>query len=459
MRTSLEHVPPHSIEAELCTLGSMMLDRNAVEKVGDILKPEDFYRESHRIIYDVILSLAERHVPVDLVTVREELTRRNELERAGGLAYLATVVESVPTAANAEYYARIVEEKAILRRLMQASYEILRMVEQAEEEIEDIVDYAEQKIFNVAQRRLGQYFTPIDQLLLKVLDRVEAMQQSGKTVLGVPTYFRDLDRVTCGLQEGELIILAARPSMGKTSLALNIAENVALRSKLPVAIFSLEMAKEQLVQRMICSQAGVNAQRIRLGTLSQEDWDRLQNACERLFKAPIFIDDATDLSVLELRGKCRRLQAEHGLGLVIIDYLQLMRSPRRSENRNQEIAEIARGLKALARDLNVPVIALSQLSRAVEKREDKRPMLSDLRESGSIEAEADVVIFIHRPAYYTKELYSEYEEEEEGDHAVERTEETEIIIAKQRNGPTRTVKLAFQPKYTRFMTLERATPP
>lgn len=456
MSTKLGRVPPHSIEAEMCTLGSMMLDPTAIERIAEILKPDDFYRDAHRTLYEVMLSMAERHMPVDLLTVREELTRRDDLERIGGILYLAQIIESVPTAANAEYYAKIVEEKSILRRLMLASHEILQIVDEAETDIETVIDRAEQAIFNVAQRRIGQYFTPVDQLLLNVLDRIEAMQQSGRGIMGMATHFRDLDRITSGLQEAELIILAARPSMGKTSLALSIGENIALRDTLPVAIFSLEMSKEQLVQRMICSQAGVSAQRMRLGMLNSTDWERLQRACERLFRAPIYIDDTSDISVLEIRGKCRRLRAEKGLGLIMIDYLQLMRSHKtRTENRNQEIAEIARALKSLAREFNVPVIALSQLSRAVERREDKRPVLSDLRESGSIEAEADVVMFIHRPAYYNKELYEDYHEEEQATPGVEKTEVAEIILAKQRNGPTGTIQLGFQPEYTRFVTLER----
>lgn len=439
----------------MSALGAMMLDRNAIERVGEILKPDDFYRESHRLLFEVMLSLNERHVPVDLLTLREELARRDDLERAGGLAYLAQLVESVPTAANAEYYARIVEEKSILRRLMHASHEILKLVDEPEETVEEVVDRAEQMIFNVAQRRIGNYFTPVDQLLLSVLDRIEEMQQSGRSVLGTSTHFRDMDRITSGLQKAELIILAARPSMGKTALALSIGENVALRGQETVAVFSLEMSQESLVQRMICSQAGVSAQRMRLGMLKPNDWERLQSACERLFKAPIYIDDTSDVSVMEIRGKCRRLRAEKGLGLIIIDYLQLMRSSsRRNENRNQEIAEIARALKGLAREFEVPVVALSQLSRAVERRDDKRPVLSDLRESGSIEAEADLVMFIHRPAYYNKELYEDYHESDQP-VGVDKTEIAEIIVAKQRNGPTGTIQLGFQPEYTRFVTIER----
>jgi replicative DNA helicase len=441
----------------MSTLGSMMLDQHAIEKVAEILRPDDFYREAHRILYEVILSLAERHIPVDLLTVQEELRRRDQLEEIGGLPALVQIVESVPTASNAEYYARIVEEKAILRRLIRAAHDILQLADDPELELQDVIDRAEQAIFSVAQRRLGRYFSPIDRLLLQALEHIERVQLSGRGILGIPTHFPALDYKTSGLQPSELIILAARPSVGKTALALNIAENVALRENRPVALFSLEMSREQLVQRMLCSQAGVSGNRIRHGTLTEEDWERLQMAAERLFRAPIFIDDTSGLSVLEMRAKCRRLKAERNdLALIVIDYLQLIRShSRRAENRNQEIGEIARALKGLAREFEVPVLVLSQLSRAVERREEKRPILSDLRDSGSIEAEADVVLFIHRPNRRGDEL----DDDEPREAGVVPTEEVEIIIAKQRNGPTGRISLGFQPAFSRFVTLERATIP
>jgi replicative DNA helicase len=450
-RTAL--VPPNSIEAEMSTLGSMMLDQHAIEKVAEILRPEDFYRESHRILYEVILSLAERHIPVDLLTVQEELRRRNQLEEVGGLPALAQIVESVPTASNAEYYARIVEEKAILRRLIRAAHDIIQLTDDPDLELQETIDRAEQAIFSVAQRRLGRAFTPIDRLLIHALEHIERVQLSGSGILGVPTHFRDLDYKTSGLQPSELIILAARPSVGKTSLALNIAENVALRENRPVAIFSLEMSSDQLVQRMLCSQSGVSASRVRRGNLDNDDWERLQLAAERLFRAPIYIDDTSSLSVLEMRAKCRRLKAERNdLALIVIDYLQLIRPhSRRVENRNQEIGEIARALKALAREFEVPVVVLSQLSRAVERREEKRPILSDLRDSGSIEAEADVVMFIHRP-----NRRDDIPDEESRESGIIHTEEVELIIAKQRNGPTGKVFLGFQPALYRFITIERA---
>jgi replicative DNA helicase len=391
------------------------------------------------------------------LTVQEELRRRDQLEEIGGLPALVQIVESVPTASNAEYYARIVEEKAILRRLIRAAHDILQLADDPELELQDVIDRAEQAIFSVAQRRLGRYFSPIDRLLLQALEHIERVQLSGRGILGIPTHFPALDYKTSGLQPSELIILAARPSVGKTALALNIAENVALRENRPVALFSLEMSREQLVQRMLCSQAGVSGNRIRHGTLTEEDWERLQMAAERLFRAPIFIDDTSGLSVLEMRAKCRRLKAERNdLALIVIDYLQLIRShSRRAENRNQEIGEIARALKGLAREFEVPVLVLSQLSRAVERREEKRPILSDLRDSGSIEAEADVVLFIHRPNRRGDEL----DDDEPREAGVVPTEEVEIIIAKQRNGPTGRISLGFQPAFSRFVTLERATIP
>lgn len=444
----------------MSTLGSMMLDTHAIEKVAEILKPEDFYREAHRILYEVILSLAERHIPVDLLTVQEELRRRNQLEEVGGLPALIQIVESVPTASNAEYYARIVEEKAILRRLIRAAHDILQLADDPDLELQEIIDRAEQAVFSVAQRRIGRYFTAIDRLLLQAMEHIEQVQLSGRGILGVPTHFPLLDYWTSGLQPSELIILAARPGVGKTALALNIAENIALRENRPVAIFSLEMSREQLVQRMLCSQSGVSGNLIRHGRLSSEDWERLQIAAERLFRAPIYIDDTSGLSVLEMRAKCRRLKAERNdLALIIIDYLQLMRSHgRRVENRNQEIAEIARALKALAREFEVPVLVLSQLSRAVERREEKRPILSDLRDSGSIEAEADVVLFIYRPNRQQTESGDPYESEPRTPGVIP-TEEVEIIIAKQRNGPTTRFHLGFQPSLSRFVTLERTVVP
>ncbi|MEJ5253051.1 MAG: replicative DNA helicase [Armatimonadota bacterium] len=452
---------PHNLDAEIATLGSMMIDGTAIERVSEFLAPEDFYREAHRVIFDVLVTLSSRNEPADLVTVSEELQRRGKLEDVGGVAYLTTLIDSVPSAANVDYYASIVEEYAIRRRLIEAAQEIIHMAAATDEEepltIADVTDRAESAIYRVAQRRIGKGFESIRPLLGEAFDRFEAFYHERKLVTGLSTGFLELDYVTAGLQPSDLIIIAARPSMGKTSLCLNIGEHVALHEKKTVAIFSLEMSKEQLVQRMICSQAEVNAHRLRLGMLPETAWNKISRAIQDLWEAKIFIDDTPDVSALEMRAKCRRLRAEHGLDLVIVDYLQLMRSHRRSENRTQEISDIARALKGLARELRVPIIALSQLSRAVEHRENKRPMLSDLRESGSIEAEADVVAFIYRPEYYAMKEAVSSEDVDAGTMPREegRVEEAEIIIAKQRNGPTGTVRVGFKPDYARFVPLER----
>ncbi len=453
---------PHNLDAEIATLGSMMIDGTAIERVSEFLAPDDFYREAHRTIYDALIALSSRSEPVDLVTVSEELQRRGKLEEVGGIAYLTTLMDSVPSAANVDYYAQIVEEYAIRRRLIEAAQEIIRLAAVSEDEeepltISNITDMAESAIYRVARRRLRKGFESIRPLLSEVFDRFDNFYHERKLVTGLSTGFRELDYITAGLQKSDLVIIAARPSMGKTSLCLNIGEHVALHEGKTVAIFSLEMSKEQLVQRMICSQAEVNAHRLRLGMLPDSAWQRLAKAVQDLWNAKIFIDDTPDISVLEMRAKCRRLRAEHDLDLVIVDYLQLMRSHRRSENRTQEISDIARALKGLAREMEVPIIALSQLSRAVEHRENKRPMLSDLRESGSIEAEADVVAFIYRPEYYAMKDAVSSEDVDGGTMPREegRVEEAEIIIAKQRNGPTGTVRVGFKPDYARFVPLER----
>ena len=453
---------PHNLDAEIATLGALMIDGTAVERVIDFLSPEDFYREAHRVICDVLIALSSRNEPVDLVTVSEELQRRGKLEEVGGVAYLTTLIDSVPSAANVDYYARIVEEYAIRRRLIEAAQEIIQIAASNEDDeepltIADITDRAESVVYRVAQRRIGKGFENIRPLLSEAFDRFESFYHERRLVTGLSTGFRELDFITAGLQPSDLIIIAARPSMGKTSLCLNIGEHVALHERKTVAIFSLEMSKGQLVQRMICSQAEVNAHRLRLGMLPETAWHKISRAVQDLWEAKIFIDDTPDISALEMRAKCRRLRAEHGLDLVIVDYLQLMRSHRRAENRTQEISDIARALKGLARELNVPIVALSQLSRAVEHRENKRPMLSDLRESGSIEAEADVVAFIYRPEYYAMKEAVTSEDMEVGALPREegRVEEAEIIIAKQRNGPTGTVRVGFKPDYARFVALER----
>ena len=450
-----DNIPPQSLEMEQAILGAMMIERSAIEKAQSILNAEDFYRHAHRVIYEAIIALNIRDEPVDLLTLQEQLRLTNQMEEAGGAPYLLQLMEAVPSAANAEYYARAVEEKAILRRLLDASGQISSMVYQDYEDISEVVDKAEKLVFGVAQRRMGAYFTPMNLLVHQTFSRIENLSDSKMTTTGISTSFEDLNYMTAGFQPSDLVIVAARPSMGKTSLVLSIAQHVAIREKKAVAIFSLEMSKEQLCIRMICSEARVDAHRLRTGFLQKDDWREVGHACAVLSETLIFIDDSPDCSVLEMRAKCRRLKAEHDLGMVVVDYLQLMRGHKRAENRNQEIGEIARALKSLARELQVPVIALSQLSRAVEQRNDKRPMLSDLRESGSIEAEADVVVFIYRDNYYKmKEHQSRDDDVRKGDsYEEDDMEEAELIIAKQRNGPTGMVKVAFHPRYARFDNL------
>lgn len=456
--TAIERIPPQNLEAEQSTLGSMMIERSALEKGLEILRPEDFYRPAHQEIFDALSSLAERDEPVDLITVKEELRKRNRLDDCGGTEYLMALVDSTPTAANLEYYAKIVEQKSILRKLIAAGTEIISLAYNESEEVDAITDKAERLIFGVAQRRIGEYFQPIQPLVDQTWTWIDRRYHDKGESSGLATGFSRLDHMTSGLQPSDFIIIAARPSMGKTALALSIGLNAALQSKETVAIFSIEMSAEQLVQRMMCSEARANAHRLRTGYFQDEEWDRLAGAAGRLYEAPIFIDDTTDITTLAMRAKCRRLKAEHGLGLIVVDYLQLMRSHRNIDNRVQEISEIARGLKSLAREMRVPLIALSQLSRAVEKREDKRPMLSDLRESGSIEAEADMVMMLFRPEYYVIKEVEDTEAVRGSDGSRldpdKRPEETEIIIGKHRNGPTGTVKLGFIRDFASFVNLE-----
>jgi len=451
-----ERVPPNNLEAEQSTLGSMMLESSALEKGMEILKAEDFYRPAHQEIFDALLSLAERDEPADLITLQEELRKRGKLEDCGGTEYLMALVDTVPTAANVEYYARIVEQKSILRKLISAGTQIIGLAQNQDEDVDSITDQAERIIFGVAQRRIGEFFRPITPLLDQTWEWIEKRYHDKGEASGVPTGFDKLDHMTSGLQPSDFVIIAARPSMGKTALALNMALHAAVKAHQTVAIFSIEMSAEQLVQRMVCMEAMANAHRLRTGYFQDEEWDVIAKATGRLYGAPIFIDDTTDISYLGMRAKCRRLKAEHGLGLVMVDYLQLMQSHRRVDNRNQEISEIARGLKSLAREMRVPVIALSQLSRAVEKREDKRPMLSDLRESGSIEAEADLVMMLYRPEYYViKEVDDTEAVRGSGSGADDQrhTEVTEILIAKHRNGPTGSVKIGFIRDFASFVNL------
>ena len=455
---AVDKVPPQNLEAEMSALGSMMIERSALEKGLEMLRPEDFYRSAHQQIFDALSSLSERDEPADLITLQEALRARNKLDECGGTEYLMALVDSVPTAANLEHYSRIVEHKSILRKLIAAGTAIIGLAQNEDEDIDDATDRAEQLIFGVAQRRIGEYFCPITPLVMQTWEWIDRRYHDKGETSGIATGFTKLDHMTSGLQASDLIIIAGRPSMGKTALALDIAVHAACKGKETVAIFSIEMSAEQLVQRMVCAAARANAHRLRTGYFQDEEWNRLAKASSDLWDAPIYIDDTTDITALGMRAKCRRLKAEHGLGLVIVDYLQLMRSRKDMDNRQQEISEIVRSLKGLARELKVPVIAMSQLSRAPEKREDKRPMLSDLRESGSIESEADLVALLFRPDYYVVKEVDDTEsvrgKEGVGFDPDERhIETTEIIIAKHRNGPTGTVKLGFVREFAAFENL------
>lgn len=455
--STIDKIPPQNIEAEQSTLGSMMLERTALEKAMEILKAEDFYRPAHQEVFDALISLMERDEPADLITLQEELRKRGKLEDIGGTEYLMALVDSVPTAANIEYYSHIVEKKSILRKLISAGTQIIGMAQNEDEDVEAIADQAERLIFSVAQRRMGEYFQPITPLVMQAWEWIEKRYHDKGESSGVPTGFTKLDHMTSGLQKSDFIIIAARPSMGKTALALDMALNAAQKNH-TVAIFSIEMSAEQLVQRMICSRARANAHRLRTGYFQDSEWERIAKASSSLWDSPIYIDDTTDMTAMAMRAKCRRLKAEHGLGLIVVDYLQLMRSHRNIDNRVQEISEIARGLKSLAREMRCPVIALSQLSRAVEKREDKRPMLSDLRESGSIEAEADLVMMLYRPEYYTIKEVEDSASVDGSDGSIDdpdarHVETTEIIIAKHRNGPVGSVKVGFVREFASFENL------
>jgi replicative DNA helicase len=438
-KKSLEKLPPYNIEAEQAVLGAILLDNPAVHKALEIFDPEDFYRKSHYKIFDAMLALLDRGDVVDLLVLRDELDRRRELDEIGGPAYLAALVDQVPTAANIEFHAKIVHEKAIARSLLNASIEIATRCYDDSESVDDILADAEQKIFSISEGKIKRGFTPLSEIVEQGYKRIEELAERKSLVTGVPTGFIELDHITSGLQPSDLIIIAARPSMGKTSLCLNIAQYVGVKEQIPTAVFSLEMSKEQLGVRLLCAEARLNSQNVRIGNIEGDDWDRLAHAVAILSNAPIFIDDTPAITILEMRAKAKRLMLEKGLGMVIVDYLQLMQTRTRHENRQQEITEISRSLKALAKEMNVPVVALSQLSRAVEQRTDKRPQLSDLRESGAIEQDADVVMFIYRPEIY----------------GIEGTDGlAELIIGKQRNGPVGSMQLAFVKEYTRFENLE-----
>ncbi len=437
---TLDRSLPHNAEAERTVLGAVLVDNAAFNAAAEVLARDDFYSEAHRRVYAAMVALSERSQPIDLVTLKEELGRGQSLEAAGGAAYLASLVDGLPRITNVEDWCRIVKEKSVLRHLIHAGQRIVQSCFEGDDEVQVLLDQAEKSIFDIAEHRIRQGFVGIREIVKESFRTIDQLSQSQDLVTGVPTGFVDLDERTSGLQKGDLIIVAARPAMGKTSLCLNIAQHAALKAGETVGVFSLEMSKEQLVLRMLCADARVDAHRLRTGKLSEKDWTRLAKAYADLSQAKIFIDDSATITPLEMRAKCRRLKAEHGLGLVIVDYLQLMQGGGRVENRQQEISSISRSLKGLAKELGTPVIALSQLSRAPEARQDRRPQLSDLRESGAIEQDADIVMFIYR--------------EEEHKPTEENRGLAEIIIGKQRNGPTGSVRLAFLKEFTRFENLE-----
>jgi replicative DNA helicase len=449
--TAASRIPPQALDAERSVLGSMLLSRDAIATAIQHLEDEAFYREAHRKIWRAIIEMFDRSEAVDMVTLVEELKRRKELEGVGGVTYLTTLDQFVATAGNVEHYCKIVREKAILRRLIEVGTGIVGEAYEGREDPANLLDRAEQSIFAISDERLRTGFQPMRQLVLQGYSAIEEYRQRKVHVTGVPSGFYDLDEMTAGFQKSDFVVIAGRPSMGKTALAMNVAENVAVRLKTKdrrtVAVFSLEMSREALVQRLLCSLARVDIHKIRKGFASAEEYKRLQNAAAQLHEAPIYIDDTAAIGILEMRAKARRLVSEVPLGLIIVDYLQLIRGPQDAENRQQEISSISRSLKALAKELQVPVLALSQLSRAVETRGGtKRPMLSDLRESGAIEQDADVVLFVYRP-----EVYETDPAKMDG--------KAEIIIAKQRNGPTGSVDLAFLRESTRFESLRHVPEP
>ncbi len=440
---TVDRMPPQNIDAEQAVLGAMLIKKEAIAEVSQLLRPEDFYRDAHKIIYEAMLALFNRNEPADIVTVTNYLDKENKLDKVGGITFVTALANIVPTAANVNFHANIVREKADLRHLINTATDIAGMAYEATDDVSDVIDKSEKMIMEVANRQNVSAFTPMQEIVMETFDKINTLYESKGGLTGISCGFKDLDALTSGLQASDLILVAARPSMGKTAFTLNIAANVALKEKKTVAFFSLEMSKQQLVQRMLCSEGGIDSQKLKNADLSTEDWEKLVRTADKVSAAPLYIDDTAGITVMELRSKARRLKAEHGLDLIIIDYLQLMqgRSKGGSDNRQQEISEISRSLKAVARELNVPVIALSQLSRSVESRQIKRPMLSDLRESGSLEQDADIVMFLYREDYYDPETANK--------------NITEVIVAKHRNGPVDTVKMFFKKEFTRFNDLSK----
>ncbi len=434
-------IPPQNVEAEQSVLGTILLADHSLSSVLELLISDDFYKDNHKLIFEAMIVLFEKNEPQDIITVSNHLKNENCLDAAGGVGYLATLTSIVPVTSNLTYYAKIIRQKAVLRNLISVNTEIASRCYEEQGDIDILVDEAEQAIFEIARSKSNQSFTPLKSIIPEAFETVEQLYKRKEMITGVPTGFTELDKMTAGLQPSDLIILAGRPSMGKTAFAMNIAQNAALIDKTGVAIFSLEMSKEQLAMRLLCSAGHIDSQRVRTGKLHTEDWPKLTRAVGMLAEAPMYIDDTPAISVLEMRAKVRRLAAQHPLGMIIVDYLQLMRGRNSTENRTQEISEISRSLKAMAKELKVPVIALSQLNRSLESRTDKRPMMSDLRESGAIEQDADVICFIYRDEVYNKA-------EDNPNIGI-----AEIIIGKQRNGPTGTVKLTFIKEFTMFENL------
>ena len=438
----LGKVPPHDIEAEQAVLGSMLTDKDAVISAIEVLKEEDFYRADNRAIYEAVINLYNRAEPIDIITVKAELESLGKFEKVGGLEYLVSLPDKVPTTANAMKYIKIVEEKSTLRNLIKTANEIIELGYDPTEDVEDIMEGAEKKIFNIMQNNDKKSYSPIKDVLVESFTQLEELYNRKQHITGVPSGFVELDYKTAGFHGSDLVLIAARPAMGKSAFALNIVTNAAVRSNVPVAIFSLEMSKEQMVNRILCSEAMVDSNKVRTGKLEEDDWTKLAGSIGPLSDAEIYIDDTPGISVMEIRAKCRKLKLEKNIGMVVIDYLQLIQgSNKRNGSREQEISEISRSLKILAKELNIPVIALSQLSRAVEQRPDHRPMLSDLRESGAIEQDADIVMFLYRDDYYNEET--------------EKKNIAEVIIGKNRSGSTGSIDLGWLGSYTKFVNLEK----
>jgi len=439
MEEITKRVPPQSLEAEQSVIGSMIMDREAIESVKDTISDEDFYHPDLKIIYEVIVGLYNTNKPVDLVTLQSALQDRDVLDQVGGIEYLSKLAMAVPTSAHAKHYALIVKEKATLRKVIKASQEIMADAYDGSQPVDTVLNSAEENIFNIVQNRDSGEFTSVAELVNPMLTRLELLTKNQGSITGISTGFLDLDYRTAGMQPSDLVLVAARPSMGKTAFALNVVQHAAVHEKKVCAMFSLEMSKDQLLNRMVCSEAMVDAQKVRTGDLQDDDWTKISMGAVILAESPIYVDDTPGITIADMRAKCRKLKMEHGLDLIMIDYLQLMSGNGKTQSREQEISEISRGLKALAREMSAPVIALSQLSRACESRADHRPMLSDLRESGAIEQDADVVMFLYRDEYYNPDT--------------EQKNQAELIIAKQRNGPTGTVNLVWIGQYTKFKNM------